>query len=127
MKKLLLILLCFISLNTLTYASFPIKYDFQKSDTIIQNDVDSLSNYPIQKETLAQYKERLKKHMNINSNTSKREAIWKNFMDNNSNLSSKSNTIDWITLTFKVIIGLLIGFLIFIIILLASSGGSFGV
>ena len=65
--------------------------------------------------------------MNINSNTSKREAIWKNFMDNNSNLSSKSNTIDWVTLTFKVIIGLLIGFLIFIIILLASSGGSFGV
>ena len=126
MKKLLLILLCLISFNIHTYASFPIKYNFQKSDTIIQNEVDSLSNYPIEKETLAQYKERLKKHMNINSNTSKREAIWKNFMDNNSNLSSKSNTIDWVTLTFKVIIALLIGFLIFIIILLASSG-PFGV
>ena len=103
MKKLLLILLCFISLNILTYASFPIKYDFQKSDTIIQNDVDSLSNYPIEKETLAQYKERLKKHMNINSNT------------------SKSNTIDWVSVTFKLVIGFLILVVLAIVILLASN------
>ena len=126
MKKLLILLFCLFSLNILTYASFPIKYDFQKSDTIIQNEVDSLSNYPIEKETLAQYKERLKKHMNINSNTSKREAIWKNFMDNNSNISSKSNTTDWVLVTFNVILTLVIGFLILILILYASSG-PFGV
>ena len=130
MKAFLIIILSF---PLICFASFPIKSDFQKNDTIIINgkvfvetEVDSLSRYPIEKETLAQYKERLKKHMNINTNTSKPEASWKNFMDNNSNISSKSNTIDWVLVTFNVILTLVIGFLILILILYASSG-PFGV
>ena len=65
MKAFLIIILSF---PLICFASFPIKSDFQKNDTIIINgkvfvetEVDSLSRYPIEKETLAQYKERLKK------------------------------------------------------------------
>ena len=65
MKAFLVLILTF---PLLCFASFPIKSDFQKNDTIIINgkvfvetEVDSLSRYPIEKETLAQYKERLKK------------------------------------------------------------------
>jgi len=67
----------------LTFASFPIASEFQLNDTIILNGkiyidvaVDSSSNYPIEKETLTEYRERLKKQ-NLhqeNSNKSTRDV-----------------------------------------------------
>ena len=65
MKKLLLILLCFPFFSN---ASFPILSSLQINDTIINSKTpvktqfDSLSKYPIGNETLAEYKERLKKN-----------------------------------------------------------------
>ena len=69
MKKVLFFIL-FIPM--FSFASFPVKEDFQLIDTIIINGkkyigvgVDSTSNYPIEKETLAEYRARLK-NQNIN-------------------------------------------------------------
>lgn len=69
MKKVLFFIL-FIPM--FSFASFPVKEDFQLIDTIIINGkkyigvgVDSISNYPIEKETLAEYRARLK-NQNIN-------------------------------------------------------------
>ena len=65
MKKLLVILLCF---PFFSIASFPILSSLQINDTIINSktpaktQVDSLSIYPIGNESLAEYKERLKKN-----------------------------------------------------------------
>ena len=69
MKKVLFFIL-FIPM--FSFVSFPVKEDFQLIDTIIINGkkyigvgVDSISNYPIEKETLAEYRARLK-NQNIN-------------------------------------------------------------
>ena len=58
------------------FASFPIKEDIQFIDTVIVNEkvhegvgVDSTSKYPLEKETLTQYRARLKKQ--LYSSTSK--------------------------------------------------------
>tara|TARA_B100001142_G_scaffold227536_1_gene225654 strand:- start:102 stop:452 length:351 start_codon:yes stop_codon:yes gene_type:complete len=81
MKKLLLILLCF---PLFAFASFPILSNLQTNDTIINNknsiktQVDSLSRYPIGNETLAEYKERLKK--NGLNQTKKKPINWKKFI-----------------------------------------------
>ena len=77
MKKLLLILLCFPFFSN---ASFPILSSLQINDTIINSktpantQVDSLSKYPIGNETLAEYKERLKKN---GFNQTKKPINWK--------------------------------------------------
>ena len=89
------------------FASFPIELDFQSSDTIIRNGkiyvdvgVDSLSKYPVKKETLTEYRERLKKQLNKNNSS------------NNSSYSKKS--INW---TAIIITWLVIGALITVLIL----------
>ena len=71
MKNFLLVILSF---PLFCFASFPIKSDFTKSDTIIingkiyiQSQVDSLISYPIEKKTTAQFKER-PKNQSINGN-----------------------------------------------------------
>ena len=59
------------------FPSFPIISSVQINDTIINSatsvkiEVDSLSKYPIEKETLAEYKQRLKKIMNSNNSNKK--------------------------------------------------------
>ena len=64
MKKLLLILLCSPIIGI---GSFPVLSSLQINDSIINSinlikiQVDSLSKYPIENETLSEYRERLKK------------------------------------------------------------------
>jgi hypothetical protein len=61
----------FLFLPLFSFASFPINLNFLSSDTIIRNGkiyvdigVDSLSKYPVEKETLTEYRERLKNQLN---------------------------------------------------------------
>ena len=83
MKKLLVILLCFPFFST---ASFPILSSLQINDTIINSktpaktQVDSLSIYPIGNESLAEYKERLKKW--FKSDKIKTNKLEKNYHNN---------------------------------------------
>tara|TARA_B100000965_G_C19023902_1_gene512244 strand:- start:87 stop:428 length:342 start_codon:yes stop_codon:yes gene_type:complete len=78
MKKLLLILLCFPFFSN---ASFPILSSLQINDTIINSKTpvktqfDSLSKYPIGNETLAEYKERLKKN-GFDNSQNKQPISW---------------------------------------------------
>ena len=78
MKKLLLILICF---PFFSIASFPIISSLQINDTIINSNnpfkiqVDSLSKNQSENETLAEYKERLKK--NGLNQTKKKPINWK--------------------------------------------------
>ena len=71
------------------FASFPIASEFQLNDTIILNGkiyidvaVDSLSKYPIKKETLTEYRERLKtqnlhqENSNKNTGDVKKPVDW---------------------------------------------------
>ncbi len=64
MKKILFLFFCF---PLFCFASFPVQEDFQLIDNVIINEkiyidegVDSTSNYPLEKETLSEYRERLK-------------------------------------------------------------------
>lgn len=73
MKKILLFFFCF---PLFCFASFPVEDGLQLSDTVIINGkiyigagVDSTSNYPLEKETLSEYRERLK-NQNFNQKTS---------------------------------------------------------
>lgn len=65
MRKILLILLC---LPFFAFSSFPISTNLQTNDTILNNktpvktQVDSLSKYPIENETLSEYRQRLKRN-----------------------------------------------------------------
>ena len=66
------------------FPSFPIISSVQINDTIINSEtsvkieVDSLSKYPLEKETLAEYKQRLKKVMNSNNSSSTSKTFtWK--------------------------------------------------
>tara|TARA_B110000495_G_C22752218_1_gene440684 strand:- start:42 stop:410 length:369 start_codon:yes stop_codon:yes gene_type:complete len=100
-------LFCLLLFPLFSFASFPIELDFQSSDTIIRNGkiyvdvgVDSLSKYPVKKETLTEYRERLKKQLNKNNSS------------NNSSYSKKS--INW---TAIIITWLVIGALITVLIL----------
>ena len=78
MKKLLVILLCFPFFST---ASFPILSSLQINDTIINSktptktQVDSLSKHPIGNETLAEYKERLKRN-GFDNSQNKQPISW---------------------------------------------------
>ena len=72
-------LFCLLFFPLFSFASFPIKLDFQSSDTIIRNGkiyvdvgVDSLSKYPVEKETLTEYRERLKNQLNQEKSNNKR-------------------------------------------------------
>ena len=60
------------------FASFPIKEDVQFIDTVLVNEkiyegvgVDSTSKYPLEKETLTEYRARLKKQLYISSSEEK--------------------------------------------------------
>ena len=79
MKTKLLILLV---LPFFSSASFPIISNIQINDTIINSknpvkiQVDSLSKYPIGNETLAEYKERLKRN-GFDQSQNKQQINWK--------------------------------------------------
>ena len=67
----------FLFLPLFSFASFPINLNFLSSDTIIRNGkiyvdigVDSLSKYPVEKETLTEYRERLKRQLNQENSSS---------------------------------------------------------
>ena len=69
----------FLFLPLFSFASFPINLNFLSSDTIIRNGkiyvdigVDSLSKYPVEKETLTEYRERLKNQLNQEKSNHKR-------------------------------------------------------
>ena len=68
MKKIILILITLLVFTNISFASFPISTNLQINDTIINSknpvkiQVDSLSKYPIENETLSEYKERLKRN-----------------------------------------------------------------
>ena len=97
---------CLLFFPLFSFASFPIKLDFQSSDTIIRNGkiyvdvgVDSLSKYPVEKETLTEYRARLKKQLNQQNS-------------NNNTLSSKTS-VNWTTvIIFWLILGALFAFMI---------------
>ena len=79
MKKILLCIFCF---PIFCFASFPVQEDFQLIDTVIINGkiyidigVDSTSNYPLEKETLSEYRERLK-NQNITQVNAKKSIDW---------------------------------------------------
>ena len=79
MKKILLLFFCF---PLFCFASFPVQEDFQLIDTVIINEkiyieigVDSTSNYPLEKETLSEYRERLK-NQNITEVNAKKSIDW---------------------------------------------------
>ena len=88
------------------FASFPIEFAFQSSDTIIRNGkiyvdvgVDSLSKYPVEQETLTEYRERLKTQLNQENS-------------NNNSVSSKTS-VNWTTvIMFLLILGALFVFMI---------------
>jgi len=61
------------------FASFPIKEDIQFIDTVLVNEkiyegiaVDSTSKYPLEKETLTEYRKRLKKQLYSSSSEEKK-------------------------------------------------------
>ena len=79
MKKILLLFFCF---PLFCFASFPVQEDFQLIDTVIINGkiyidigVDSTSNYPLKKETLSEYRKRLK-NQNITQVNAKKSVDW---------------------------------------------------
>ena len=78
MKRIFFILLV---LPFFASASFPIISNIQINDTIINSEnpvktqVDSLSKYPIGNETLAEYKERLKKN-GFDNSQNKQPISW---------------------------------------------------
>ena len=74
MKRVLFFLFCF---PFFCFASFPVQEGLHSIDTVIINGnmyvdlgVDSLSKYPLEKESLADYRKRLKKQNIINSQNS---------------------------------------------------------
>jgi hypothetical protein len=98
-------LFCLLFFPLFSFASFPIKLDFQSSDTIIRNGkiyvdvgVDSLSKYPVEKETLTEYRARLKKQLNQQNS-------------NNNTVSSKT-PINWTSVIITLLVlGALLSYL----------------
>ena len=78
-------LFCLLFFPLSSFASFPIEIDFQLSDTIIRNGkifvdigADSLQKYPFEKETLTEYRSRLKyqlNHENSNNKVSSNKSV----------------------------------------------------
>ena len=92
-------LFCLLFFPLFSFASFPIETEFQSSDTIIRNGkiyvdvgVDSLSKYPVEKETLTEYRARLKKQFNQENSSN--------------NTANEKKPVDW---TKIIIIFLVIG------------------
>ncbi|MDC1063563.1 hypothetical protein OAQ16_03880 [Flavobacteriales bacterium] len=92
-------LFCLLFFPLFSFASFPIETDFQSLDTIIRNGkiyvdvgVDSLSKYPVEKETLTEYRARLKKQFNQENSSN--------------NTANEKKPVDW---TKIIIIFLVIG------------------
>ena len=88
-----------------SFASFPINLNFLSSDTITRNGkiyvdigVDSLSKYPVEKETLTEYRARLKKQLNQQNS-------------NNNTVSSKTS-VNWTSVIITLlVIGALLSYL----------------
>ena len=99
-------LFCLLFFPLFIFASFPIKLDFHSSDTIIRNGkiyvdvgVDSLSKYPVEKETLTEYRARLKKQLNQQNS-------------NNNTLSSKTS-VNWTSVIITLLVlGALLSYLL---------------
>ena len=68
MKKIILFINTLLVFSNISFGSFPISTNLQINDTIINSknpvkiQVDSLSKYPIENETLTEYRERLKRN-----------------------------------------------------------------
>ena len=98
-------LFCLLFFPLFSFASFPIEIDFQSSDTIIRNGkiyvdvgVDSLSKYPVEKETLTEYRARLKKQLNQQNS-------------NNNTVSSKTS-VNWTSVIITLLVlGALLSYL----------------
>ena len=65
------------------FASFPIKEDVQFIDTVLVNEkiyegiaVDSTSKYPLENETLTEYRTRLKKQLYSSSSEEKKYSLF---------------------------------------------------
>ena len=116
MKKILLFFFCF---PFFCFASFPVEDGLQLSDTVIINGkiyigagVDSTSNYPLEKETLSEYRERLK-NQKFNKNSS----------DNNTPYVKKS--VDWTRIIITwLVLGAILTLLVSIIFLNTLSSSS---
>ena len=99
-------LFCLLFFPLFGFASFPIETDFQSSDTIIKNGkiyvdvgVDSLSKYPVEKETLTEYRARLKKQLNQKNS-------------NNNTVSSKTS-VNWTSVIITLLVlGALLSYLL---------------
>jgi len=93
------------------FPSFPTISIIQINDTIINSEnsanieVDSLSKYPLEKETLVEYKQRLKKVMNSNNSSS---TNWKK-----------------VRIILPSIVGLFVSIVIYALITFDISGSSF--
>ena len=98
-------LFCLLFFPLFGFASFPIEFAFQSSDTIIRNGkiyvdvgVDSLSKYPVEKETLTEYRARLKKQLNQQNS-------------NNNTVSSKTS-VNWTSVIITLLVlGALLSYL----------------
>ena len=98
-------LFCLLFFPLFSFASFPIETDFQSLDTIIRNGkiyvdvgVDSLSKYPVEKETLTEYRARLKKQLNQQNS-------------NNNTVSSKTS-VNWTSVIITLLVlGALLSYL----------------
>ena len=109
MKKLLLILLCFFSLNTITYASFPLPSP--SNDTIITKQ-DSL-----QSETTVQYHQRME-GIGFDINLCQCKDCQKFKGNKTSNQTSKTVTRTLLNVGLFLLIGILIiGLYLFYLIL----------
>ena len=97
---------CLIFSPIFSFASFPTNLVFQAQDTIIRNekiyvdvDVDSLSKFPLEKETLTEYRERLKNQLNHENS--------------NNNKTSSKISVNWTTvIIFLLILAALFAFII---------------
>ena len=95
----------FLFLPLFSFASFPVNLNFLSSDTIIRNGkiyvdvgVDSLSKYPVEKETLTEYRARLKKQLNQQNS-------------NNNTVSSKTS-VNWTSVIITLLVlGALLSYL----------------
>ena len=91
------------------FPSFPIIYYINdtiiNSETSVKIEVDSLSKDPFEKETLAEYKQRLKKVMNSNNSSS---TNWKK-----------------VRIILLSIVGLFVSIVIYYLITFDISGSSF--
>ena len=103
MKSFILFLLF---LPLFSFASFPIKLDFLLADTITRDGkiyvdigVDSLSKFPIEKETLTEYRERLKNQLNQENS--------------NNNTLTRKTSVNWTTIIITLLVlGALLSYLL---------------